>query len=99
MEYDSAPAGVRPWGGITSGVPPVVDDPRWSAIVDEVEHPAHYNVGKYEVLDVVLDWKLDFLLGNVVKYVARAAHKGNELVDLCKAREYLNRAIKERTQA
>jgi uncharacterized protein DUF3310 len=72
----------------------------WDALIKEtVEHPAHYNMGKYEVLDVILDWRLDYLLGNVIKYVARSRHKGSELTDLCKAREYLNRKIKELTQA
>ena len=60
---------------------------------DSVNHPSHYNVGKIEVIDAVEDWRLGFHLGNVVKYVARADHKGNTLEDLKKASWYLNRKI------
>lgn len=62
--------------------------------LSKVVHPAHYNQGKIEVWDAIDDWNLDFCLGNVVKYVARAGRKSrNSLEDLCKAREYLERAI------
>jgi hypothetical protein len=61
-----------------------------------VDHPPHYNVGKFEVIDVIDDWSLSFNLGNVVKYVARAQHKGNELEDLEKAAWYLAREIARR---
>jgi uncharacterized Zn ribbon protein len=60
---------------------------------DMVNHPPHYNFGKYEVLDVIEDWQLEYQEGNVVKYIARAKHKGNRLQDLKKAQFYLNRAI------
>lgn len=60
-----------------------------------VDHPKHYNAGKIEVIDAIEDWKLGFHLGNVVKYVARAEHKGKPLEDLKKAQWYLNRAIEK----
>lgn len=60
---------------------------------DSVNHPAHYTQGKYEVIDVIDDWKLGFYEGQVIKYVARAKHKGEELEDLEKAQFYLNRYI------
>ncbi len=59
-------------------------------------HPAHYNKGKYEVIDVIEDWKLGFNLGNVVKYLARADHKGTPTADLYKCLFYLNREIASR---
>lgn len=61
--------------------------------VETVNHPSHYNQGKYEVIDVIDDWGLDFCAGNVVKYVARHEHKTNGLDDLKKAQWYLNRLI------
>jgi hypothetical protein len=61
--------------------------------MDPINHPAHYNAGRFEVIDVIEDWKLNFHLGNVVKYVARAEHKANALEDLKKARWYLCRYI------
>ncbi len=60
---------------------------------ETIDHPPHYNVGPIEVIDAIEAWKLGFHLGNVVKYVARAAHKGNQLADLKKARWYLDRKI------
>lgn len=60
---------------------------------DNVNHPPHYNQGRIEVITFIEDKKLDFHLGNVVKYVCRAQHKGQYLEDLKKARWYLERAI------
>lgn len=61
--------------------------------MSSVNHPAHYNVGNVEVIDAIEAWGLDFCLGNVVKYVARAGHKGQALEDLKKAQWYLARAV------
>ena len=62
---------------------------------DQISHPKHYNFGKYEVIDVIYDWNLDFDLGNVIKYIARAGRKNKNtyLEDLKKAREYLDHKI------
>lgn len=60
---------------------------------DSVNHPEYYNTGEIEVIDAIEDWKLGFHLGNVVKYIARSGHKGDELEDLRKARWYLDRYI------
>lgn len=59
-----------------------------------VNHPKHYNFGKYEVLDVIHDWNLGFNLGSAVKYIARAEHKENKIQDLEKAIFYLKDEIK-----
>ena len=60
-----------------------------------VVHPFHYNMGKYEVIDVINDWQLNFQRGNAVKYIARAGRKDakKEVEDLEKARYYLNYEI------
>ncbi len=63
---------------------------------DAVNSPSHYTAGKIEVIDFIEDQQLGFHLGNVVKYVSRAAHKGNALQDLKKAEWYLNRYIEWR---
>jgi len=64
-------------------------------VKEKVDHPDHYNVGKIEVIDAIEDWGLDFCLGNVIKYIARAGHKNpNKVVeDLKKAAWYLQRKI------
>ena len=38
---------------------------------------------------MIRDWQLDFCLGNVVKYIARAGRKGDALEDLQKAKQYI----------
>ena len=60
-----------------------------------VDHPSHYNMGKFEAIDVIEDWGLGFNLGNTVKYISRAVHKDNILQDLKKALWYLDREIKK----
>ena len=59
---------------------------------DIVEKPSHYNQG-IEVIDYIESHNLNFHIGNVVKYVTRAKHKGTELQDLKKAMWYLQREI------
>ena len=62
---------------------------------NNIEHPKHYTMGKFEVREVIHDWKLSFGLGNAVKYIARAKHKGNEIQDLKKAANYVLWEIKK----
>jgi hypothetical protein len=66
------------------------------SLVDMVNHPKHYTFGKIEVITVIDDWQLGFYEGQVIKYVGRAKHKGNELEDLKKAQWYLNRKIEQK---
>ena len=71
---------------------------------DMINHPQHYTSGKIEVIDFIEDKGLNFNLGNVVKYVARAGHKKSSgksvdakaLEDLKKARWYIEREIATR---
>ena len=69
---------------------------------DSVHNPAHYcGDRKYQPWDVIMDWDLDFLLGNAVKYIARAGRKQqagmtmrqSEEQDLQKAIEYLQKRL------
>jgi len=63
------------------------------ATPDAIHKPSHYTYSTIETIDVIEAWNLDFCLGNVLKYVSRAGHKGCELQDLRKAEWYLLRAI------
>jgi hypothetical protein len=65
------------------------------ASTDNVNSPPHYTVGGIETYDFIVAKKLSYELGNVVKYVTRAGHKGKRLEDLQKARWYLDAAIKQ----
>lgn len=63
------------------------------AAADMVNSPPHYKVGGIETIDFIEAKGLSYNLGNVVKYVTRAGHKGNRKEDLEKARWYLTREI------
>jgi hypothetical protein len=58
---------------------------------EQVEHPKHYNLG-IEMWDYAVSHDLNFLEGNVVKYVTRWRHK-NGIQDLYKAKQYLDKLI------
>ena len=62
---------------------------------DLINHPEHYKTGGIETIDFIEAKELCYHLGNVVKYIARAKHKGAYLNDLKKARWYLNRVIEK----
>ena len=53
-----------------------------------VNHPAHYEAGPFECID--LTKKFDFTFGNAIKYVYRHDLKSNSLQDLKKALWYLD---------
>ena len=60
---------------------------------DKVNSPSHYKVGGIETIDFIEAKKLDYHLGNVVKYISRADYKDEKLENLKKAQWYLNRAV------
>lgn len=59
------------------------------AVDKMVDHPKHYNTGKIEVIDFIEDQKLNFALGNAVKYICRAGKKYDAKQDLKKAVWYI----------
>lgn len=62
---------------------------------DTKTEPAHYRDCPVPAVVVVDAWRLDFYLGQVVKYIQRRGTKPgeSELDDLRKARWYLNYRI------
>jgi hypothetical protein len=64
------------------------------ALTDNVNHPPHYKAGGIETIDFIEAKSLNYNLGNVIKYITRADHKGNKLEDLAKAQWYLARELK-----
>jgi hypothetical protein len=64
---------------------------------DPVNHPTHYETGKFECIEVMedvfgADAVKDFCICNAFKYLWRHKHK-NGLEDLKKAAWYLNKVI------
>lgn len=69
---------------------------------DPIDRPAHYAAGrKYEPIDVISDWQLNYRLGNALKYISRAGRKdpAKTIEDLKKAAWYINREISELQQS
>lgn len=64
---------------------------------DNVNHPAHYNTGKYESIDVMVETQgaaavKDFCICNAFKYIYRHRFK-NGVEDIKKAIWYLNKYV------
>ena len=71
-----------------------------NSLKDNVNHPAHYTFGKYEVIDIIKDQLSEeqfkgYCLGNAIKYICRCQHKGKFKEDLKKSIWYLNKIIEE----
>lgn len=65
---------------------------------DSVSQPFHYTADRsIQPLAVIEDWKLNYHLGNVLKYISRVDRKENTLEDLQKAATYLAREIERRS--
>ena len=69
-------------------------------MLERVDHPRHYDMSGVEAITLIDPicaqyprGDLAFAVGNVLKYLARAPHKGALSEDLRKARWYLDHAI------
>ena len=62
--------------------------------MDAIKNPPHYTRWPLQPLTFIITNKLDFLRGNVIKYLMRYDAK-NGLEDLRKARNYLDLLIEE----
>ena len=62
-------------------------------------NPSHYQRGRIQVWDFIVDQQLDFLAGNIIKYICRAGHKNQEteIDDWLKVRAYVNRKLEALT--
>ena len=64
-------------------------------MTDPISHPQHYQGKKFEAIDIIEDFNLNFCLGNAIKYILRAGKKNEKKEDLKKAIWYLHREINE----
>ena len=72
-------------------------------MADNVNHPAHYETGKFECIDVMVETQgveatQNFCVCNALKYVYRHKKK-NGMEDLQKAIWYLNKAVELESQS
>jgi hypothetical protein len=64
--------------------------------IDYLYNKQYYHSGTYEAINVIEAWGLNFNLGNVLKYVARAGRKTDSPIDdLEKAKWYIEREIEK----
>lgn len=68
------------------------------AVVNNVDHPSHYNEGKIECIDAMVETfgktsVQDFCVLNAFKYIWRYKHKGKPKEDIEKAVWYLNKYL------
>ena len=65
-----------------------------------MESPSHYTRGSIEVWDFIRDQKLNYHLGNAIKYVCRAGYKDvrTKTEDLKKAIHYLENELQHTHQ-
>ena len=90
-EYKNKISAQAPMQNVNHNVPVQIE--MFEPATDPVNHPAHYKVGGIETIDFIEAKGLNYNIGNVVKYLTRADHKGNRKQDLEKAMWYLNREI------
>lgn len=62
--------------------------------VDDNKITPEYYGNEIDVIKFVMSNNLDFMQGNIIKYIVRYKNK-NGLEDLLKARQYLDRIIEE----
>jgi len=62
--------------------------------MDQKINPIHYKQGKIEVIDFIIDQKMDYLTANVQKYLSRWRFKDG-VCDLKKARWFLDKLIEQ----
>ena len=68
--------------------------------MSDIYKPKHYTNNDIEAIEFIEQTvkyypsEQAYLIGNVIKYLARSPHKGTKEIDLLKAENYLHRAIK-----
>ena len=61
------------------------------------ESPTYYKRGSIDVWDFIRDQRLNFHLGNAIKYICRAGYKDSKIDDLAKAIHYLSNELDQET--
>ncbi len=93
IDLTTAGSPIRPKARLATSADFPITDKTEFIMPDPVNHPAHYTTGGIETIDFIEAKNLNYNLGNCVKYITRADHKGNRLQDLQKAKWYLEREI------
>lgn len=57
--------------------------------IDMINKPSHYNFGEIQAYEFIVYQGLDYIAGNIIKYIVRYRHKNTPIEDLNKAKMYL----------
>ena len=76
----------------------IIDEEMKKEKEDMINHPKHYVRGDIEPIDFINANNLDYLEGNIIKYVSRYKFK-NGLEDLLKAQFYVNMLVEREQDA
>ena len=60
---------------------------------ETINHPDHYKGNRFEAIDIIEDYELNFNLGSTLKYVLRAGKKNDAIEDLQKAEWFIKREL------
>ena len=60
---------------------------------DLINSPEHYTAGGIETIDFIEAKEVNYHVGNAIKYLSRAKHKGDYLENIKKAQWYINREV------
>jgi len=71
-----------------------MDAQQSSSPMNQKINPTHYKQGKIEVIDFIIDQKMDYLTSNICKYICRWRFKDG-VCDLKKARWFLDKLIEQ----
>jgi hypothetical protein len=96
FNWDASPEGHAFWEKVNGGVD--MDVPVSSTLNKPIPmrgtRPHYENPSsKYDVIDIIKDYDLNFNRGNIVKYVLRCGKKDNEVQELEKAKDYIEREL------
>ena len=70
----------------------ITDTKIFKEVTEDKIKPSYYHKGSIDTIKFCIENDLDFLQGNIIKYIVRYKEK-NGLEDLNKAKEYLDRLI------
>ncbi|MBR7162299.1 MAG: DUF3310 domain-containing protein [Clostridia bacterium] len=76
----------------------IAEEPEASPKHDPVNHPSHYETGKFECIEVMIEVfgveaVKNFCLLNAFKYLYRCNHKANKTEDIKKSQWYENKYL------
>lgn len=91
FKWADTPEGISFWNQVNSGEITKLEKRKPSMRGTRT----HYenSTGKYDVIDIINDYGLNFNRGNIVKYVLRCGKKDNSIQELEKAKDYIEREL------